>query len=838
MKIGESMAASRITCTLAVLLAFWTGDGNSARAAQSLGDILWVWATPDRAKPGAHTLDTFAQASAAQRAELLGTPHIILAGSGLPQDLQQADRLTAEVAKYPHLVWEIAPDGGEMKPPFAYDQTVARLARLARKYPQIEGVLVDDMTSVGIDKGFKPEHLRRLRRQLAEQCPKAKLWGVLYSMNFGRENVKQYIDELDVINLWVWHAEHLADLEKHVAHCEATFPGKPIVLGLYLRDYGRNKPMPQSAMERQCETARRLAHAGRIRGIVFLTIDDDPPIARWTADWIRRVGPEPLGKPGITTGSNVPSGDPETGLTLSDPSAWHFVGGSGPWTESGGVIRPPDQRNLHSRAFAVRQAYGDFTADYEFRGDYRETGTGAAAFIFRASDVNHGYMVYCPWGGQQLRAKHFWVQLMRLEGDGYLRSLKSVWVPGVPSETDRWYKIRLEAKGPAIRVTVDGRRAIEIVDGTYTSGAVGLAGYGWYGFRNVKVSGVHRPIAQWDRTQKIPVHHFTVGLDDSTMPSGCMAPNGDVLLAAGGLLVRSKDKGRTWQSPEKLPEKLGAVTDYGNTMFAAQGRLFVETWRDRTDAKKEVPEITILESTDHGATWSDPARSEVAAGWPEVPAKLVPYGPMVQTADGTWVRFLLGGAAEGSRFSNVVTWSATHCKAYAIRSTDRGKRWSRPIEVDQPSWSGQARGTIVGSLDLTEVTGVAIGNRIMAVVRPIYSPYMWQLWSEDSGANWDAAARTTFPGYAQSMARTQAGVIAVAHRFPQYSINLSRDDGLNWDDGTVIDYPAWAMGCLLEVEPDIFLATYMNWEHKSQPLLAQLIRITPKGIEPVAARSR
>ncbi len=183
---------------------------------------------------------------------------------------------------------------------------------------------------------------------------------------------------------------------------------------------------------------------------------------------------------------------------------------------------------------------------------------------------------------------------------------------------------------------------------------------------------------------------------------------------------------------------------------------------------------------------------------------------MVQTADGTWVRFLLGGAAEGSRFSNVVTWGATHCKAYAIRSTDQGKRWSGPIEVDRPSWTGQPRGTIVGSLDLTEVTGVAMGNRIMAVVRPIYSPYMWQLWSEDAGANWDAAARTTFPGYAQSMARTQAGVIAVAHRFPQYSVNLSRDDGLNWDEGTVIDYPAWAMGCLLEVEPNVLLATYMN----------------------------
>jgi hypothetical protein len=193
---------------------------------------------------------------------------------------------------------------------------------------------------------------------------------------------------------------------------------------------------------------------------------------------------------------------------------------------------------------------------------------------------------------------------------------------------------------------------------------------------------------------------------------------------------------------------------------------------------------------------------------------------------------------EASRFTNVVTWGATHCKAFAIRSTDRGRHWSGPIEVDRPSWTGQPRGTIAGSLDLTEATGVAVGNRITAVVRPVYSPYMWQLWSDDAGANWDAAARTTFPGYAQSMARTRAGVIAVAHRFPQYSINLSRDAGLNWDEGTVIDYPAWAMGCLVEVEPNVLLATYMNWEHKSQPLLAQLIRITPEGIEPVAAGRR
>mgnify|MGYP003498229060 CR=1 FL=1 len=98
--------------------------------------------------------------------------------------------------------------------------------------------------------------------------------------------------------------------------------------------------------------------------------------------------------------------------------------------------------------------------------------------------------------------------------------------------------------------------------------------------------------------------------------------------------------------------------------------------------------------------------------------------------------------------------------------------------------------------------------------------------------NWDAAARTTFPGYAQSMQRTASGVIVCAHRYPHYSVHLSRDKGLNWDEGTVIDYAFWAMGCLVEVEPDVLLCTYMN-QDRSQPLLAQRFRVTPQGIRPI-----
>jgi len=55
----------------------------------------------------------------------------------------------------------------------------------------------------------------------------------------------------------------------------------------------------------------------------------------------------------------------------------------------------------------------------------------------------------------------------------------------------------------------------------------------------------------------------------------------------------------------------------------------------------------------------------------------------------------------------------------------------------------------------------------------------------------------------------------------------------NWDEGTIIDYPAWAMGCMVEVEPDVVLCTYMNAQ-RDQPLLAQLFRVTPEGIKRIS----
>ena len=811
--------------TAAFLVAFGLlyAIAASSEEARHVREIIWAWGNPEMAKPGPHSLASFADASPTERADLLGAPNLFMAGLGLPESQEAATQLTRQAKRCSQLIWEITQGDTDGKPPFLFEKTVARIRRLASRYPNITGVMLDDMSSSMISNGLKPEHVRAIRDGLGKTNERVKLWGVLYSMNFDKPNIDAYINELDGIILAVWHAKDIPAMEKTVAHCETRYPGKPIILCLYLYDYGQDCRMPIELLEQQCDTSLRLAHAGRIKGILFVTINNDKRALEFARDWVDRVGGQTLGS------------FQDSALNLAGSGQWRFLGGE--WIENDGIIRPPDKPNLHSRAFYTANAYADCEVEFEYNASYRETGTGSAGLIVRATDASHFYYVYFPWGGQQLRAKNFWAMAAKVDGDGYLRNLGAQWIPGLPSETDRWYAVRVRADGPRLRVWVDGRLALDFADDTYERGCLGFAGYGWYAFRNLRVRGVAKPPPVWNSELQIPTHSFMVGLSSETMPSGCVAPNGDVLIAAGSLLVRSKDKGRTWLPPETLPPSLGVVTDYGNSMFRSQdNKLRVMLYTTQKDANSPTPKVSMAESTDNGATWSEPVASTVDANWPKIPKNNTPYGPVTQGANGILMRFLLGSASdEDATFKDVRTWGATHCKASVIRSEDSGRTWSAPIEIDRPAWADVPRGGIPGSLDLTEPTAIVMGDDVMTLVRPVYSPYMWQCWSHDGGATWDAAVRATFPGYAQSMTRTVSGAILCAHRYPMYCVNVSRDGGIHWDAGTVIDYPAWAMGCLVEVEPDVVLCTYMN-SQRNQPLLAQLIRVTCNGLRPSAPR--
>ncbi|MBX7258683.1 MAG: DUF1080 domain-containing protein, partial [Candidatus Hydrogenedentes bacterium] len=597
---------NRYLCLLLFASTLATAGGQETAVASS---AFWAWGNPEMEQPGTHTSASFAQAGPMERARILGAPNVIMAGNGLPDTDDAAAKDMAGIAQAQRIMWEISPDK-DAATPFSYAQRIARVKRLAAADSRIEGVLLDDMSTVARSAGLKPEHIRAIREQLGSDNARIRIWGVVYTMSLRDAQLADYVRELDVINLWTWHARDLPALAENVAYCHAQWPDKPIVVGLYLHDYGDGRSIPNDLLSQQNETALKLMREKSVQGIVYLTIDNEPEAVSKTADWIRQQTGQPAS---------------ERVLHWSNGESWNVSGDA--WSEdSEGVVRPPDARNLHSRAFYTKEQFDDVTIEFEYNGSYRETGTGNAGLILRASGPNRFYYVHFPWGGQQLRAKHFWAGLAKLEGDGYHRNLAFNYVPGVPSETERWYRVRVEAKGPRIRVWVDGRAALDVTDTTYTKGLLGLAGYGWYAFRNIRVQGTAAPAAEW-KPEPIPRHTFEVGLDSQVMPSGCIAPNGDVLLAQASKLVRSSDKGRTWGAVETLPASLGEVGDYGCSMFRDGDAVRVMVYRSQDAVKKPVPEIAVATSTDNGVSWSEPVESQVAPAWPAVPKSLVPYGP-------------------------------------------------------------------------------------------------------------------------------------------------------------------------------------------------------------------
>jgi photosystem II stability/assembly factor-like uncharacterized protein len=503
-----------------------------------------------------------------------------------------------------------------------------------------------------------------------------------------------------------------------------------------------------------------------------------------------------------------------TALSVKDPQGWSFLGGA--WLESEeGIIAPPAERADDHLAFNVSRAYSDLEAELEFRWDINHCGAG---FVVRAQDPSHYYLVYFPCCGQHYRAKHFWAAIAKADGSGWLKMLRMEMVQGVPSELQVWHKARVVVEGNEIRLWVDGRPFPAVQDDEYASGYVGLESWTFAtpgsSFRNVRIRGQQVQAQPWDETKQPPQNWFrpypNVEGQQSTT-SITRAPNGDLLMAVSpGGLLRSTDNGRTWApaGPQEFPG--------GYVHTTRDGRLIAVGLRDA--------QITLSTSDDNGTTWSEPQDCGEITMPPGV-AKLSPsINPLLELQDGTLLLFLLGGH-DSTSGGGVLEWGSVHCVAYSMRSTDGGQTWTGPTTLDGPPAVGV-------NLDLTEPYAAQTDDgRVLCLIRPIYSPWMWETWSDNGGESWGPTVRGPFPGYACAMLPhpTASGALVIGGRMPGLGLHVSRDNGITWEHyqaGTDV----WAMGSMYEVEPDVILWVYMD--SYSGPLRAQFVRITPDGAEP------
>jgi hypothetical protein len=264
-----------------------------------LGDRFWAWATlPNALRSDPTGIDRDSTMTPAAGAADLGVPSIIMAGFLPPTDAE------ADAVKHlTRVAWEMSfgtpADMEANRPNFDFSQNLRPIQDLATRYPNVEAVLLDDLTTMDITRrGMPPSVLADLSFELHSRPRPLSLWGVVYTMSFDIPNLRDYLNFLDVISLWVWHARDLPRLDEYLDHCNELSGGKPVILGLYLHDWGDKRQMPLDLMEFQCERARQYLQQKRIIGAVFLAtsvLDVGLPAVAWTREWFTRVRDEEVG---------------------------------------------------------------------------------------------------------------------------------------------------------------------------------------------------------------------------------------------------------------------------------------------------------------------------------------------------------------------------------------------------------------------------------------------------------------------------------------------------------------------------------------------------------------
>ena len=529
---------------------------------------------------------------------------------------------------------------------------------------------------------------------------------------------------------------------------------------------------------------------------------------------------------------------------------WHFLNGDWHDFESGmlgvakdDVCRDGDAMQGHHYAFARHRCFADMRVRFEFRvGNHTDAG-----IVLHAVGESDFYLLHFPGCAQSSRGQHFFAALSRMDRDGFLRGIKLEMVRRVSSHPTEWKESELILRGNRLEVRIGNHGLFELSH-------PGLEGTGCLGLhfcstnpeahaplRNVMVDGEEtgdtwnesvRQSANWFKPVPPDGYAWQKPNDLVELPDGELlltydvANNDDSTDDANNalMLTRSSDQGRSWSNPVPLD-----LDDRTEAFFPPRlhltpgGRLIALLMKD--DA------FWTRESKDGGVAWSSPSPVNIPAWHKDRTIRFnIPPQAFVNLADGAMLVFGYGQVRGYSR-GELFTWGGEHHQAFSCRSTDDGRTWSEPVNVDNRGCNRKGE-PIDGNMDLTEMSAVQTGDGgIMGLIRPVYSPWMWETWSNDGGVTWGPCVRGPFPGYATTnLLCTKAGALLIAHRQPSMMIHCSRDDGHTWDEGTQVDSGLWCMGVLREVEPDVVLHVY--WDTFQSHMRAQRYRVLPDRIEP------
>lgn len=206
------------------------------------------------------------------------------------EKLADLDEVTCDISQsYPGFDRE-GVDRAQLGTPEGTRAEAEQVSRLSRDFPNVTGGFFDDLKGIMKKHGYTVEQLAATRAGLASHNPALKMWGVVYGHELGDADFWATVaPHIDIVNLWVWQSSDLEQLDGEVDRAGDLFPGKPLVIGCYLRDYGIPAPVPVERLAFQFERIAGYLERGKIAGYSILgavLIDGHREQAEWMRDFI------------------------------------------------------------------------------------------------------------------------------------------------------------------------------------------------------------------------------------------------------------------------------------------------------------------------------------------------------------------------------------------------------------------------------------------------------------------------------------------------------------------------------------------------------------------------
>lgn len=273
-----------------------TSDCKSGESP-TVGDRLWLWGHDAGAHNDGWGLPGPSRITPAEAAFYLGVSNLIMVRyAGRPP--LPFDQFALPLRTLKQVVWSVVGAEGRTD-----EEERAHVLDLASRHPNITGIMLDDFfganagdSAGGGSAALSPSGLRELRNRLTVDRRRLDLWAVLYDSQLGRP-LAEYLDLMDKVSLWTWESEGLANLGESLGRLEVLAPRCGKVLGCYLWDYAKKRPMPLDRMRHQCESGLRWLREGKIEGMIFLAsciCDLELEAVEWARQWIAQVRQEPI----------------------------------------------------------------------------------------------------------------------------------------------------------------------------------------------------------------------------------------------------------------------------------------------------------------------------------------------------------------------------------------------------------------------------------------------------------------------------------------------------------------------------------------------------------------